>query len=86
MIDTTKPITDFIKNNFQPSTPENANHKLSSEEVLELLFTSFPKDSIDTYDLYNILTSLGYLPQKDSTDENGLSIVWCFIELAETSL
>lgn len=86
MIDTTKPITDFIKNNFQPSTPEHASHKLSSEEVLELLFTAFPKESIDTYELYTILTSLGYLPQKDSTTENQLSIVWCFVELSETSI
>lgn len=38
MIDTTQHITAFIRSNFKPVTLEGATHKLSSEEILSLLF------------------------------------------------
>lgn len=77
MIDTTTPITKFIKENFSPSVPELAKYKYSSVEFLEVLFSTFPKDSIDTYDLYNILVGLGYTPQKEA-DGDGITTIWCF--------
>ncbi|SEC46357.1 hypothetical protein SAMN04489761_3064 [Tenacibaculum sp. MAR_2009_124] len=77
MIDTTIPITNFIRKNFVPATIENAAYKCTNEEFLEVLFSTFPKDSIDTYELYNILINLNYTPQKETTAD-GIKTVWCF--------
>jgi hypothetical protein len=80
MIDTSQAITQFLRENFTPATLEEATHKLSSEDLLSLLFNVFPEGSIDTYDLYDILTTLNYKPvkqsfKKDKTSE--ISFVWC---------
>ena len=53
-------ISVFIKENFLPSTPENANVKLTTEQLLSFLFRTFPVDCVSDYDLNEILTSLGY--------------------------
>ncbi len=91
MIDTTPQITSFLKANFKPSNLFEATHKLTTKELLDLLFNVFPNDSIDDYDLYQILISLQYQPFKNSIEiENKetlekqtiLSLVWCLEELS----
>lgn len=78
MIDKTSEITQFIKKHYAPgsisSTPSEL--QLSSSEVLLLLFQVFPTGCIDDYDLFEILTTLGFEPQKI----NSTSFVWCFEE------
>ncbi|MFV8336446.1 hypothetical protein ACNQF7_10225 [Flavobacterium sp. RSP29] len=54
-------IATFIKENFIPSSPENANVKLNTEQLLSFLFRTFPVDCVSDYDLNEILSSLGYL-------------------------
>lgn len=77
-------IKTFIENNYSPGTVETANQKLqlTSSSVLHLLFDIFPEGCIDDYDVYEILTSLNYKPQKKSANE----FVWCFIEKSETKV
>lgn len=78
MIDKTQQITDFIKSNFSPATLENTSEELQlqSHELLTKLFQIFPVGCIDDYDLHEILTQLGYKPQKRNT----LDFVWCLKE------
>ena len=64
MIDATPQITAFIKANFKPSNLENATMKLTTQQLLNLLFNVFPNGSIDDYDLYQILVNLQYTPFK----------------------
>lgn len=53
-------VTEFINDNFQPSNPENANVKMSTEMLLGFLFKTFPVDCVSDYDLNEILVSLDY--------------------------
>lgn len=79
MIDKTEDIKQFLKENFKPSlvTDTEEELQLSSSEVLQMLFSVFPTDCIDTFDLHNILTSLGYTPQK----KGSTTFVWCFTSI-----
>lgn len=84
MIDTKPQVTAFIRENFTPATKENAIYKLSTKELLEMLFKVFPENSIDDYDLFDILTSLNYKPFKisgQSTTETDIQFVWCLKEI-----
>lgn len=90
MIDATPQITQFLKENFKPSNLLDATHKLTTHQLLNLLFNVFPKGSIDDYDLYQILISLQYAPFRNTieikdleADEiiTELSLVWCLEEL-----
>ncbi len=90
MLDTTPQITQFLKENFKPSNLLEATHKITTHQLLNLLFNVFPKGSVDDYDLYQILISLQYTPFRNTieiknleTEEiiNELSLVWCLEEL-----
>ncbi len=76
MIDKTNDIKQFIKKHYEPATIDDAPEELqlSSYDFLCILFQVFPVDCIDTDDLYNILTSLGYEPQQITPT----SFRWCF--------
>lgn len=91
MLDTTPQITAFLKANFKPSNLIEATHKLTTNQLLELLFNVFPINSIDDYDLYQILISLQYQPFRNNinvTDavtketKNIMCLVWCLEELS----
>lgn len=60
MLDYIETIREFMIENFSPSTPENANLKLNTEQLLGFLFQTFPAGCISDYDLNDILISLGY--------------------------
>jgi hypothetical protein len=53
-------IFEFIKRNFEPTYPDLANAKFTSEEFLGFLFLSFPVDCISDYELNDILLSLDF--------------------------
>lgn len=76
MIDKTEDIKAFFRENYLPSTINESEEdlQLNSAQVLEMLFSVFPEGCIDTYDLHQILTSLGYTPQKKAAT----IFVWCF--------
>ena len=93
MYDYPTQIEDFIKENFEHSTPELANFKLTTQELLNFLFSVFPVDCISDYDLNDILLKLGYnrftfvFEFKEVFFENknekiriskSLKIGWCF--------
>ena len=90
MIDFTQPITQFFKANFTPASEDLATHKLSSRQLLEILFNVFPDECIDDYDLNDILMNLGYMPTKLSSslikddpseiEKQSIKIVWCLKE------
>lgn len=61
MLDYINTITQFLKDNFQPSKPESANVKFNTDQLLNFLFRTFPADCISDYDLNDILISLGYI-------------------------
>jgi hypothetical protein len=79
MIDKTIEITSFLKKHYTPGTIEDTNTEFQFylSQVLNLLFKVFPKGCIDDYDLHQILTSLGYFPQRKSANE----FVWCLKEI-----
>jgi hypothetical protein len=54
-------ISIFISENFLPSTPDNANVKFNTDQLLLFLFKTFPVDCVSDYDLNEILLSLGYM-------------------------
>lgn len=60
MLNYTETITDFIRDNFYPSTPENANVKLNTDQLLGFLFRTFPNECISDYELNDILIELGF--------------------------
>jgi len=76
MIDKTNQITDFIKKHFKPGTIEKHSLKVVNSELLSILFDVFPQNCIDTDDLYDILTKLGYEPQKEKINK----FYWCLLE------
>lgn len=53
-------ISKFIKDNFEPTYPDLANVKFTTEEFLQFLFLSFPNDCISDYELNEILLSLDF--------------------------
>lgn len=53
-------IKEFLQHNFEPSTPENANMKLKTSQLLNFLWNTFPVDCISDYELVLILEELGY--------------------------
>ena len=53
-------ILKFIKTNFEPTYPDLANLKFTTDEFLEFLFLSFPNDCISDYELNEILLSLDF--------------------------
>jgi len=79
MIDKTLEITAFLKEHYKPSNLQDAKPELqlTTQGILKLLFTIFPHGCIDDYDLHNILTNIGYIPQKRSITE----FVWCLEEV-----
>ena len=78
MIDKTIEITAFLKQHYSPSTlnDKKPELQLSTQDVLSLLFQVFPVGCIDDYDLHQLLTTLGYEPQKRGVK----AFVWCFKE------
>lgn len=60
MLDYKEQIFEFIKRNFEPTYPDLANAKFTTEEFLGFLFLSFPVDCISDYELNDILLSLEY--------------------------
>ncbi|WP_299012010.1 hypothetical protein [uncultured Polaribacter sp.] len=79
MIDKTLEITAFLKKHYLPTTIQDAKDELqlSTSEVLNLLFQIFPTGCIDDYDLHQLLTTLGYEPQKRGVTD----FVWCLKEV-----
>lgn len=79
MIDKTLEIASFLKSHYIPGTIKETKKdlQLSTIEVLDLLFQIFPKDCIDDYEMHQLLTNLGYTPQKRGATE----FVWCLKEL-----
>lgn len=53
-------ITAFIKANFQPASIEKSNIKMTTNQLLDFLFLSFPQDCISDYDLNDIMLGLQY--------------------------
>ena len=78
MINKTLEITAFLKKHYSPGklNKSKKNHQLSTDEVLSLLFGVFPFGCIDDYELHEILSTLGYEPQK----KNSTVFVWCLDE------
>jgi hypothetical protein len=76
MIDKTPQITAFIKKFYLPGTIKEHAIKVTSSELLAILFDVFPRNCIDTDELYDILTALDYEPQK----ENASEFYWCLRE------
>ena len=78
MIDKTVEIKAFLKKHYSPGDLGNSKKELllNSDEVLCLLFQVFPNGCIDDYDLFDILKSLNYEPQK----KNSTKFIWCLIE------
>lgn len=60
MFDYAEQIREFLKLNFTPSNPDVANFKVTSNELLNYLFYTFPNGCINDYDLNEILLSLKY--------------------------
>ena len=60
MLDYIDTITEFLKENFNPSNPESANVKLNTDQLLDFLFRTFPAGCITDYELNEILISLEY--------------------------
>lgn len=67
-------IQKFLKENFVPSNLEESTHSYTNETLLEYLFSVFPKDCITDFQLYDIMSNLGY-EKIFSTDGNSLH--WC---------
>jgi hypothetical protein len=76
MIDKTPQITAFLKKHYQPGTIKEHDLKVTSLELLSILFDVFPLNCIDPDDIYDILTNLGYEPQKENIKE----YYWCLKE------
>ena len=53
-------ISQFIKDNFEPSNANLANVKMSTDDLLKFLFTVFPDDCISDYDLVDMLRHQGF--------------------------
>ncbi|MBQ0907477.1 hypothetical protein KBJ98_02045 [Flavobacterium sp. F-328] len=60
MFDYVAEIKKFIELNFEPTYPDLANAKFTTEEFLQFLFLSFPNDCINDYELNDILLSLEF--------------------------
>ncbi|WP_289659498.1 hypothetical protein [Flavobacterium panacagri] len=60
MLDYIQSITEFLKDNFNPSNPASANVKLNTDQLLNFIFRTFPVDCISDYELNDILLSLNY--------------------------
>ncbi|HSD07912.1 hypothetical protein [Flavobacterium sp.] len=61
MLDYFESIKNFIAEQFTPSNPENANVKMTTNDLLEFLFRTFPVNCISDYELNVILMLLGYV-------------------------
>ncbi len=92
MYDYQEKIKAFIQVNFVPSNAENANVKLTTNQLLQFLWNAFPIDCISDYLLVEILESLGYTqtmyvvetPVEKGTKKNkvieikkSLQLGWC---------
>lgn len=60
MFDYKDQVTEFLKQNFSPSSPEKSNFDATNDELLEYLFQVFPHGCISDYDLSEILTTLKF--------------------------
>jgi hypothetical protein len=61
MYDYVSQISDFIKQNFAPAeNAQEANTRMSSEELLSFLFVTFPSGCISDYELNEIMLKLQY--------------------------
>lgn len=70
-------IKKFLQENFEPATTETADFKFTNGGLLEHLFTVFPKDCINDFELYDILLNIGYNIQSYKDEENKSMLVWC---------
>src|SRR5690606_32409245 len=92
MYDYPEKIKAFIQANFTPSTADNANVKLTTQQLLYFLWNAFPTDCISNYILVDILEELGYkqtmyvveTPVEKGTKKNkiieikkSLQLGWC---------
>ena len=77
MYDYKEQIRNFIKLNFLPSTPEESNFKVSSNELLGYLFDIFPFECISDYELNEILVELGYERYTYVDTKKLLVFGWC---------
>jgi len=80
MLDYIATITEFLKENFNPSNPESANVKLNTDQLLDFLFRTFPDGCISDYDLNEILISLEYKRQTYVLES------YCEIEKGESTI
>ncbi|WP_417365546.1 hypothetical protein [Flavobacterium beibuense] len=63
MLDYKEQITDYLKANFTPSNDTLANFKQTTNQLLNFLFNTFPRNCISDYELNDILLELGYKRQ-----------------------
>jgi len=78
MIDQSREITAFLKKHYYPGNIEETKKELqlSTPEVLTLLFKIFPVGCTDDYEVHQLLSTLGYEPQK----RGAVDFVWCLKE------
>lgn len=67
MIDKTQEIKEFLNKHFEPGTLEDHTFLKNNQGVLNMIFDVFPDECIDSYELHEILSSLGYEPVKKTT-------------------
>lgn len=74
-------ISEFIRENFAPVSIEEANAKMTSDELLSFIFLTFPKGCISDYDLNDIMVRLGFHRAtyvfEGEDDENKILSGWC---------
>ena len=76
MYDYPDKIKAFINENFKPSNIVFAEFKLTTTQLLEMLFNSFPNGCISDFDLNLILEELNY--ERSFTIVNDVPcVVWC---------
>ena len=79
MFDYKEQILEFLKLNFNPSNPEEANFKVTSSELLNYLFDIYPVGCISDYDLNDILIKLEFKPYTYANTDKQLVFGWCMI-------
>lgn len=88
MYDYPDQVKELLQQYFSPSEPLFADLKLSTKNLLDFLFRSFPTDSISDYELSEILIDLGYQPHvyvvpsvtgegEEAVVKNILETGWC---------
>lgn len=75
-------ISEFVKENFAPVSIEEANVKMTSDELLGFIFGTFPKGCISDYELNDIMVRLGFFRATYIVEDKDKSIDqivsgWC---------